>query len=106
MQFDDVHLSYVPGHPVLRGLSAQVHPGERVAVVGPSGAGKSTLVTLLTRLRDPDSGTVALDGHDVRDLTIASVRAQVAIVLQESVLFAASVRDNIALGVDRDVTDE
>lgn len=106
VQFDDVHLSYVPGHPVLRGLSARVHPGERVAVVGPSGAGKSTLVTLLTRLRDPDSGTVALDGHDVRDLTIASVRAQVAIVLQESVLFAASVRDNIALGVDRDVPDE
>ncbi len=106
VEFDDVHVSYVPGHPVLRGLTARVRPGERIAVVGPSGAGKSTLVSLLSRLRDPDAGTVAFDGHDLRDLTVASVRAQVSIVLQESVLFAASVRDNIALGVEHDASDE
>jgi ATP-binding cassette subfamily B protein len=103
--FDDVHLSYVPGHPVLRGLSFRARPGERIAVVGPSGAGKSTIGSLLSRLRDPDAGTVSFDGHDLRDLTVASVRAQVSIVLQDSVLFAASVRDNIALGVDREVSD-
>lgn len=103
--FDDVHLSYVPGHPVLRGVGFRARPGERIAVVGPSGAGKSTIGSLLSRLRDPDSGTVAFDGHDLRDLTVASVRSQVSIVLQESVLFAASVRDNIALGVDREVSD-
>ena len=103
--FDDVQLSYVPGHPVLRGLSFRARPGERIAVVGPSGAGKSTIGSLLSRLRDPDSGTVAFDGHDLRDLTVASVRSQVSIVLQESVLFAASIRDNIALGVDREVSD-
>ncbi|MGY1848809.1 ABC transporter ATP-binding protein [Blastococcus sp. SYSU DS1021] len=106
VEFDDVHLAYEPGHPVLRGVSARVRPGERIAVVGPSGAGKSSLVSLLSRLRDPDTGTVAFDGHDLRDLTVASVRASVSIVLQESVLFAASVRENIALGVDREVTQE
>lgn len=106
VEFDDVHLSYVPGHPVLRGLSFRVRPGERIAVVGPSGAGKSTLVSLLSRLRDPDAGTVSFDGHDLRDLVLAGVRAQVSIVLQDSVLFAASVRENIALGIDREATDE
>ena len=105
VEFDDVHLSYVPGHPVLRGLSFRVRAGERVAVVGPSGAGKSTLVSLLSRLRDPDEGSVSFDGHDLRDLTVASVRSQGALVLQESVLFAATVRENIALGCEHEVDD-
>lgn len=89
-------------------VSLHVHPGETVGVVGPSGAGKSTLVSLLLRLQDPDSGRVVIDGHDLRDLTLSSVRAQMAIVLQESVLFATTVRENIAYGaVDPDaVTDE
>lgn len=98
VRFEGVHLSYVPGHPVLRGLDLWVRPGERIAVVGASGAGKSTLVSLLTRLRDPEDGRVLVDGHDLRDLTLASVRRQVAIVLQESVLFAGTIRDNIAFG--------
>ncbi|WNB87130.1 ABC transporter ATP-binding protein [Cellulomonas sp. ATA003] len=98
VRFEGVHLSYTPGHPVLRGLDLVVHPGERVAVVGPSGSGKSTLLSLLSRLRDPDDGRVLVDGHDLRDLTLASVREQVAVVLQESVLFATSIRENIALG--------
>ncbi len=99
VRFEDVHLSYAPGEPVLRGLDFAVPAGTRVAVVGPSGAGKSTLVALLSRLRDPDQGRVLIDDHDLRDLTLASVRAQVSVVLQESVLFAASIRDNIAFGV-------
>ena len=96
--FEDVWLSYEPGRPVLRGLDLRIAPGERVAVTGPSGAGKSTLVHLLSRLRDPDAGRVLLDGHDLRDLTLLSLRSQVALVLQDSVLFATSLRDNIAYG--------
>ncbi|MDT9595260.1 ABC transporter ATP-binding protein [Nocardioides zeae] len=95
---DDVWLSYVPGHPVLRGVTTRIGAGERVAVVGPSGSGKSTVASLLSRLRDPDAGSVRLDGHDLRDLTLDSVRDQVAIVLQESVLFATSIEENIAYG--------
>ncbi|HET9872418.1 MAG TPA: ABC transporter ATP-binding protein [Propionibacteriaceae bacterium] len=106
VHFDNVTLSYRPGHPVLRDLDLSVAAGQRIAVVGPSGAGKSSLVALLSRLRDPDSGRVLVDGHDIRDLTLASVRRQVSIVLQESVLFAASIRDNIALGSTEEVTDD
>ncbi len=105
VRFEGVWLSYSPGQPVLRGLDLSVRPGERVAVVGTSGAGKSTLVSLLTRLRDPEQGRVLLDGHDIRDLTVASVRRQVSIVLQESVLFAGTLRDNITSGRP-DATDD
>ncbi|MEE6272346.1 ABC transporter ATP-binding protein [Georgenia wangjunii] len=94
----DVWMSYTPGHPVLRGMNLHVLPGERVAVVGPSGAGKSSLAMLVSRLRDPDSGEVRIDGHDLRELTLESLRPQVSIVLQESLLFATSVRENIADG--------
>ncbi|UFU03790.1 ABC transporter ATP-binding protein/permease [Ruania suaedae] len=98
VRMSDVWLSYTPGHHVLRGLNLSVRPGERVAVVGPSGAGKSSVAMLISRLRDPDSGHVRIDGHDLRDLTLESVRPQVAIVLQESLLFATSIRENIAYG--------
>lgn len=106
VEFEGVQLSYRQGHPVLRGLNLKVRPGQRVAVVGPSGAGKSSLMALLCRLRDPDLGRVQIDGHDLVDLTLESVRGQISIVLQESVLFASSVRDNIALGSAGPVTDE
>ena len=99
VRLEDVWLAYEPGHPVLRGLNLCVRPGERVGIVGPSGSGKSSLVGLLSRMRDPDHGRVRIDGHDVRDMTLASLRSQVAIVLQESVLFAASVRENISYGL-------
>lgn len=106
VEFENVHLAYLAGHPVLRGLDLTVRAGERVAVVGPSGSGKSSLMALLCRLRDPDLGRVRIDGHDVADLTLASVRRQTSIVLQESVLFATTIRDNIALGSPEPVTDE
>lgn len=106
LRFEDVRLSYRPGHPVLRGIDLRVHPGQRVAVVGASGAGKSSLAGLLVRLRDPDAGRVLVDGHDLRDLTLASVRSQVAIVLQDSPLFAGTIAENIAFGVDRQVSED
>lgn len=105
VRFADVSLSYVPGHPVLRGVDLHVPAGQRVAVVGPSGSGKSSLGSLLSRLRDPGAGRVLFDGHDLRELTLESVRRQVAVVLQDSVLFAVSVRDNIAYGLPG-ATDE
>jgi len=84
--------------PALEAVDLDVRPGMRVGVVGPSGSGKSTLLALLPRLYDPQAGCVELDGLDVRDWTLASLRAQFAAVLQESVLFGVSVRENIALG--------
>jgi ATP-binding cassette subfamily B protein len=106
VEFRSVTVAYEPGHPVLHGVDLVVHPGERVGVVGPSGSGKSSLVTLLSRLRDPDRGQVLVDGHDLRDLTIASVRSQVTVVLQDSVLFATTIRENIAHGAPGASTEQ
>lgn len=100
VRFDRVTASYRGEQPSLDSVDLHVRPGERIGVVGPSGSGKSTLVALLLRLHDPIAGRVSIDGHDLRDLTLASVRSQIAIVLQESVLFATSVRDNIGHGVE------
>jgi ATP-binding cassette subfamily B protein len=98
IRFERVTLAYEQGHPVLRELDLHIRPGQRVAIVGPSGAGKSSLAMLLSRLRDPDEGRVLVDGHDVTDVTLSSLRSQIAIVLQESLLFATSIRENIAYG--------
>ena len=84
--------------PALRGVTLRVAPGETLALVGPSGAGKSTLGKLLLRYYDPTSGTVTLDGIDLRDLDLAALRANVAVVLQETLVFDGTVRDNIAYG--------
>jgi ATP-binding cassette subfamily B protein len=92
-----VTVAHPPGNPVLVDAELHVRPGERVGVVGPSGSGKSTLIALLLRMLDPQAGRVLLDGHDLRDLTLASVRSSYAVVLQESVLFADTVRENIRL---------
>jgi ATP-binding cassette, subfamily B, bacterial len=96
--FEDVTFGYQPGRPVVNGVSISVEPGERVALVGPSGSGKSTLLNLLLRLYDPVSGRVTVDGRDVREYTLASLRSQIGVVLQETTLFAASISDNIAYG--------
>lgn len=93
----DVHFSYPtrPQQPVINGVSFTTQPGEMVALVGPSGAGKSTLFDLVQRFYDPNEGVVELDGRDVRDLSLASVRGAVGFVPQDPVLFAGSLRDNL-----------
>jgi ATP-binding cassette, subfamily B, multidrug efflux pump len=99
VEFDDVHFRY-PGteREVLSGISFCVEPGQTVAILGTTGSGKSTLVNLLPRFYDVTGGSVRLDGHDVRDVTLSSLRSQIGIVLQETRLFSGSVRDNIAYG--------
>ena len=95
---ENVTFAYGSNPGVLRGLSFHAQAGEQVAIVGPSGGGKSTLVSLLLRFYDPIEGGVRIDGNDLREYTLASLRQQISIVLQDSVLFSASVRDNIAYG--------
>jgi ATP-binding cassette subfamily B protein len=97
LELDGVAFRYPESeHPVLDGVSLHVEPGETVLISAPSGAGKSTLARLLVRLYDPDEGAVTLDGIDLRDLTLASVRGNIGALLQEQLLFDASVRDNVA----------
>jgi len=98
VELDDVSFGYVPSQPVLRGLSLRVQPGETLAVVGTSGSGKSTISMLLPRFYDVQRGAVRVGGHDVRDLTLDSLRASIGLVMEESFLFSDSVRANIAYG--------
>jgi ATP-binding cassette subfamily B protein len=98
VQFEEVEFEYEPGRRVLNQIDFKVEPGQRVALVGPSGIGKSTLASLILRLYDPTHGRVRIDGRDIRDYTLASLRAQIGVVLQDTLLFAATVRENIALG--------
>ncbi len=98
VQFEQVSFGYGEGALVLHDIDLAVPAGTLVAIVGPTGAGKTTLVSLIPRFYDPDAGTVRIDGVDLREVTLASVRAQVGLVLQESLLFSASIRDNIAYG--------
>ena len=91
--------------PVVHNLSFRVDPGETVAIVGPSGAGKTTLVALLLRFVDPQAGHVTIDGRDLRDLPLASVRSQIALVAQDTYLFGGTVRENLALA-RADASDE
>jgi ATP-binding cassette subfamily B protein len=99
VQFDDVTFSYEQeGEPVLEQLDLHVQPGETVALVGPSGAGKSTMMSLLQRFHDPDDGALKLDGIDIRDLKQRQMREHIGMVLQESLLFQDSIRNNIAYG--------
>jgi len=95
---ENVHFTYAPGKPALKGLSLVAPAGKTVALVGPSGAGKSTVLNLIPRFYDIDSGRVAIDGIDVRDVTLASLRAAIGIVSQEVSLFHDTVRANIAYG--------
>jgi ATP-binding cassette subfamily B protein len=96
--FDNVSFAYEPGRPILDHLSFEVQTGQRVAFIGPSGIGKSTLVNLILRFYEPDSGRVLIDGRDIRDYTLRSLRDQISVVLQDTLLFGASIRDNIAYG--------
>ncbi|PAX09729.1 ABC transporter transmembrane domain-containing protein [Sphingomonas lenta] len=100
LRFDDVHFHYPTRRdaPALHGVTLDVRPGETVAVVGPSGAGKSTLFQLAERFYDPDQGRVLIDGVDLRDADPQAVRARIALVPQETVIFGASARDNLRYG--------
>ena len=98
VRFEEVTVGYESGRPVLHEISIEAHPGETIALVGPTGAGKSTLVSLIPRFFDPWSGRVSIDGHDVRSVQLKSLRAQIALVLQEPFLLPLSAAENIAYG--------
>ncbi len=98
VRFENVTFAYEPEKNVFKNLNFEVQPGQHIALVGPSGGGKSTLISLLLRLYDPLEGRILIDGHDLREYKLDSLRRQISIVLQESVLFATSVRENIAYG--------
>ncbi len=93
--FEDVWAEYNPGEPVLRGINLTAKPGQTVAIVGPTGAGKTTIINLLPRFWDVSKGTVRIDGQDVRDVTVDSLRRQIGIVLQDTFLFSTTVMENI-----------
>lgn len=93
-----VSFAYVPGAPVLRDLSLRVEPGESIAIVGATGAGKTTLVSLLARFYDPTGGVVRLDGTDLREFNVRSLRRQTAMVLQPPLVFPTTLRDNVSYG--------
>ncbi|MDE0443862.1 MAG: ABC transporter ATP-binding protein [Gammaproteobacteria bacterium] len=95
IRFENVRFAYEPGRPVLDNASFAATPGSITAIIGPTGSGKSTLMALLLRLYDTQAGTISIDGRDVRDYLVETLRANIAIALQENVLFAMSVRDNI-----------
>ena len=97
--FDNVSFAYESGQKLLDGVSLAIKPQQLVALVGISGSGKSTLMNLLLRLYDPTSGRILIDGQDIRNYSISSLRSQMSVVLQDSLLFAATVRENIAYGI-------
>ncbi len=105
IEFRGVRFQYQEDVPVLRGVDLTVRKGETVAIVGPSGSGKTSLVDLLPRLYDIDDGAITIDGIDIRDLTLKSLRRQIGTVTQETILFRDTIRENIAYGLD-DVSDE
>ncbi|MCC7447784.1 MAG: ABC transporter ATP-binding protein [Anaerolineae bacterium] len=105
VEFTDVKAEYKKGEPVLRGINLSAEPGQTIAIVGPTGAGKTTIINLIPRFYDVTSGSVKIDGIDVRDVTTESLRKQIGIVLQDSFLFSDTVMNNIRYG-RLDATDE
>jgi len=103
--FEGVHFHYKPEEPVLHDITLETEPGQTVALVGPTGAGKTSIVSLLMRFYDVIEGRITIDGHDIRQVTQASLRQQMGIVLQDTFLFSGSVMDNIRYG-RLDATDE
>jgi ATP-binding cassette subfamily B protein len=104
IRFDNVSFAYFGRHKVLNGVSFEAQPGQVIALLGATGSGKSTIINLLPRFYDPTAGRITVDGYDIRDVTLKSLRDQIGIVLQETTLFAASIRQNLAFGKP-DATD-
>jgi ATP-binding cassette subfamily B multidrug efflux pump len=99
IKFENVTFRYFGGgEPVLKNVTFEARPGERIALLGATGSGKSTIINLLPRFYDPSEGRITIDGHDLRDVTIESLRARIGIVLQETTLFSGNIRENIAFG--------
>jgi len=98
IEFDRVVFAYEPGRPVLKGISFKARPGLKIAIVGPSGAGKTTMASLLARFYDPQQGAIRIDGRDIRDLTLASLRGNISMVMQPPLVLGDTVRLNIAFG--------
>ncbi|MCS7002056.1 MAG: ABC transporter ATP-binding protein/permease, partial [Dehalococcoidia bacterium] len=103
--FDNVHFQYAPGAPVLRGLNLTIRAGQTVALVGQTGAGKSTIVNLVARFYDVTDGAIRIDGVDVRDIRLSTLRSQIGWVPQDPFLFSGSIRDNLRFG-KLDATDD
>ncbi|HEX6685663.1 MAG TPA: ABC transporter ATP-binding protein, partial [Candidatus Limnocylindrales bacterium] len=106
IEFREVLFGYQESRPVLKNVTLRIAPGETVACVGPTGAGKSTLAKLVIRLHDPDSGSILLDGFDLRDVSLASLRRQIGVVPQEPFMFAGTLRDNIGFARPGATDDE
>lgn len=98
IKFENLCFEYVPGVPVLKNINLTVNKGETIALVGNSGGGKTTIVSLLPRFYDPTSGRITIDGTDIRDFTLHSLRQNMAVVFQDNFLFSGTIRDNILLG--------
>ncbi|MBR0329219.1 MAG: lipid A export permease/ATP-binding protein MsbA [Selenomonadaceae bacterium] len=105
VEFKDITFSYKKGQPALQHISLKAEPGQMIALVGPSGSGKSTIANLIPRFYDVDSGTISIDGHDIRQVTADSLREQIGLVPQETMLFSTTVMENIRYG-RLDATDE
>lgn len=106
VQLQDVSFRYLPDRPLIKGLSLDVQPGQRIAIVGPTGCGKTTLINLLMRFYDVNSGSIKVSGTDIRDVTRASLRGSYGMVLQDTWLRAGTVRENIAYGKPDATMDE
>lgn len=105
IQFRDVSFEYTPGKPVLEHIDLTVRKGQKVALVGNSGGGKTTIVNLIPRFYEVTDGSIQIDGQDIRDVTLESLRGQIAVVFQDNFLFSGTIRENIMLGKE-DATEE
>lgn len=105
ISFNNVRFSYLPGEEVLKGISFEVKSGQTIAIVGATGAGKSTIINLLNRFYDINSGSISIDGQDIKELTLKSLRSEIAVVLQDVFLFADTILNNITLN-NPEITEE
>lgn len=104
--FENVSFAYKPGEQVLSGISFKVSPGETIALVGPTGAGKTTIINLLARFYQPSSGKITVDGYDLAEVTLPSYRSQLGIVLQDTLIFSGTIKDNLLFGKPDATMDE